>query len=64
MEPFIEITPDVISDLLKRPISVASGTVSLLAKLKEDFLGRNGREPNIDEVRQINVSSYALSKTG
>tara|TARA_Y100000593_G_scaffold73841_1_gene135747 strand:+ start:11298 stop:13544 length:2247 start_codon:yes stop_codon:yes gene_type:complete len=64
MEPFIEITPDVISDLLKRPISVASSTVSLLAKLKEDFLNRNGREPNIDEVRQINVSSYALSKTG
>mgnify|MGYP003111872303 CR=1 FL=1 len=63
MEPFMEITPDVISALLKRPISIASSTALLLKELKEDFLGRNGREPNIDEVRQINVSSYALSKT-
>ena len=63
MEPFMEITPDVISALLNRPISIASSTTSLLAKLKEDFLNRNEREPNIDEVRQINVSSYALSKT-
>ena len=63
MEPFIEITPEVVSQLLSKPIAVDSGVTKLLAGLKEDFLNRNGREPNIDEVRRINISCYALSKT-
>ena len=64
MQPFIEVTPEIVSDLLSRPISVDASTSKLLAGLKEDFLNKNGRQPNIDEVRRINVSCYALSKTG
>ena len=64
MEPFIEITPEVVSQLLSKPIAVDSSITKLLAGLKEDFLNKNGREPNIDEVRRINISCYALSKTG
>jgi hypothetical protein len=64
MQPFIEVTPEIVSDLLSRPISVDASTSKLLAGLKDDFLNKNGRQPNIDEVRRINVSCYALSKTG
>ena len=64
MQPFIAVTPEIVSDLLSRPISVDASTSKLLAGLKEDFLNKNGRQPNIDEVRRINVSCYALSKTG
>ena len=64
MEPFIEITPETVNQLLGRSISITSSMAKLLAKLKEDFLSKNGREPNIDEIRKINISCYALSKTG
>ena len=64
MEPFIEITPEIISQLLSKRIAVDSSMAKLLTGLKEDFLSRNGREPNIDEIRRINISCYALSKTG
>ena len=64
MEPFMEVTPEVINNLLANPVSVASSVAKLLTGLKEDFISKNGREPNIDEARKINVSCYALSKTG
>jgi hypothetical protein len=64
MEPFIEITPEVVSLILSRPISVDASMTKLVAGLKEDFLNKNGREPSIDEIRYINISCYALSKTG
>ena len=64
MEPFIDVSPEIISELLKRPILVESSTAKLLATLREGFLNKNEREPSIDEVRQMNVSGYALSKTG
>jgi hypothetical protein len=63
MQPFIEITPEVISDLLNKPISVDSNVAKLLAELKEDFFNRNSRQATIDEIRKINISCYALSKT-
>ena len=64
IEPFIEITPEVVSQLLSKPVSVDPSVAKLLAGLKEDFLSKNGKEPNIDEVRRINISCYTLSKTG
>ena len=64
MEPFIEITPEVVSQLLNRQISVEPSAAKLLGELKEDFFNKNGKQPSIDEVRQINVACYALSKTG
>ena len=64
MEPFIEITPEVVSQLLNTRISIQNSVANLLENLKEDFFNRNSREPNIDELRMINVSCYTLSKTG
>jgi len=63
IEPFIEITPDVLNSLLKQPLRLESSLAKMLADLKDDFLNRNERQPTIDEARQINVSGYALSKT-
>ena len=34
-----------------------------MANLKKDFFNRNSRKPNVDEMRKITVSCYALSKT-
>ena len=63
MEPFVEITPEVLNSLLKQPLRLESSLARMLADLKEDFFNRNERQPTIDEARQINVSGYALSKT-
>jgi len=64
MEPFIEITPEVVSQLLNTKILVDPSTAKLLGELKESFFNRNGKQPSIDETRHINVACYALSKTG
>ena len=63
IEPFIEITPEVLNSLLKQPLRIEASLAKMLADLKDDFLNRNERQPTIDEARQINVSGYALSKT-
>ena len=63
MEPFIEITPEIVNELLKKTISVDPSVANLLGKLKEDFFNKNEKQPSIDEIRHINVACYALSKT-
>ena len=63
MEPFIEVTPEIINELLKKPILVDPSVAKLLGKLKEDFFNKNEKQPSIDEIRHINVACYALSKT-
>ena len=63
IEPFVEITPEILNSLLKQPLRLESSLAKMLADLKDDFLNRNERQPTIDEARQINVSGYALSKT-
>ena len=34
-----------------------------MSSLKKDFFNRNNRKPNVDELRKMAVSSYALSRT-
>lgn len=63
IEPFVEITPEVLNSLLKQPLRIEASLAKMFVDLKEDFLNRNERQPTIDEARQINVSGYALSKT-
>ena len=64
IEPYIDITPEVVADLLKNPITLSSSVAKMLPELKDDFFNRKDRQPNIDELRQMHVSCYALSKTG
>ncbi len=64
IEPYIDITPEVVADLLKNPITLSASVVKMLPELKDDFFNRKDRQPNIDELRQMHVSCYALSKTG
>jgi hypothetical protein len=64
IEPYIDITPEVVADLLKKPIALSSSVAKMLPELKDDFFNRKDRRPNIDELRHMHVSCYALSKTG
>jgi len=64
LNPFDEVTPDALNQLLKQPLNLDSTVASSLNKLKEDFFDRKDRQPNMDELRQMHVSCYALSKTG
>ena len=64
IEPYIDITPEVVADLLKKPIALSSSVAKMLPELKDDFFNRKDRQPNIDELRHMHVSCYALSKTG
>ena len=63
IEPFIEIDADIINSLLKKPEALTKTIVASLKIFRSDFNERNDRQPSIDEVRQMHVSAYALSKT-
>ena len=62
-EPFVEVTPEIVNNLLKNPVKPTANFRNLIANLKKDFFNRNNRKPNVDEMRKITVSCYALSKT-
>ncbi len=63
IQPFIEINADTLNNLLKNPVKETAGFKNLMSSLKKDFFNRNNRKPNVDELRKMAVSSYALSKT-
>jgi hypothetical protein len=63
MTPFMEITPEIVAELLKQPLSIEPSFAISLEELKADFINKKDRQPNIDELRHINVSCYALSRT-
>jgi|TARA_R110000765_G_scaffold112088_2_gene204094 hypothetical protein len=62
-DPFMEVTAEIVNSLLKNPIRPTANFKNLMANLKKDFFNRNSRKPNVDEMRKITVSCYALSKT-
>ena len=64
IEPFMEINADTLNNLLKNPVKETASFKNLMSSLKKDFFNRNNRKPNVDELRKMAVSSYALSKTG
>jgi len=64
MQPFMDITADAINELLKIGIKPDPSISSSLAEIKNQFSTDNGRQPTIDEERQMQVSVYALSRTG
>tara|TARA_R110000751_G_scaffold10972_2_gene39593 strand:- start:1578 stop:3782 length:2205 start_codon:yes stop_codon:yes gene_type:complete len=64
MQPFMDITADAINKLLKIGIKPDPSIAFSLAEVKNQFSTDNNRQPTIDEERQMQVSVYALSKTG
>ena len=63
IQPFMEINADTLNNLLKNPVKETASFKNLMSSLKKDFFNRNNRKPNVDELRKMAVSSYALSKT-
>jgi len=59
----MEINADTLNSLLKNPVKETASFKNLMSSLKKDFFNRNNRKPNVDELRKMAVSSYALSKT-
>ena len=64
MQPFMDITADAINELLKIGIKPDPTISSSLAEIKNQFSTDNDRQPTVDEERQMQVSVYALSRTG
>ena len=63
IQPFMEINADTLNNLLKNPVKETASFKNLMSSLKKDFFNRNNRKPNVDELRKMAVSSYALSRT-
>ena len=63
IQPFMEINADTLNNLLKNPVKETASFKNLMTSLKKDFFNRNNRKPNVDELRKMAVSSYALSRT-
>ena len=63
LEPFQEVNHSLLKSIVDEKISIDSSVAQSLNKMKEDFFERKERQPNIDELRQMHVSCYALSKT-
>jgi hypothetical protein len=61
LEPFEQITSERVYDLMtKAQIKVSADTKAHLTALGMQFLSTHGREPSLDEIRQIQASAYAL----
>lgn len=61
LRPFEQITAEKVYDLMKsNKIKVSAETKANINALGLQFLNQHGREPNLDEIRQIQASAYAL----
>ena len=63
LEPFQEVNHSLLKSIVDEKILIDSSVAQSLNKMKEDFFERKERQPNMDELRQMHVSCYALSKT-
>ena len=59
LEPYIEIDADIINQILKKQTEVDPNVLEIASGLVKDFVGESGRQPTIDEKRQINASAYS-----
>ena len=64
MKPFMDIDTNAINNILKGNPKPDSSIVASVSEMKNNFSVNNGRHPTIDEMRQMQVSVYALSRTG
>ena len=64
MKPFMDIDTNAINNILKGNPKPDISIVASVSEMKNNFSVNNGRHPTIDEMRQMQVSVYALSRTG
>lgn len=62
LEPFEEITSEKIYKGLSNNLKIDNEIYGIIKTLTKQFISKNNRQPNIEEVRQIYSSSYALYK--
>lgn len=58
LEPYSDISEEKLYNLIEE--KVPDWAFSNFNKLKSDFISKNHREPNVEESRQIQSSSYAI----
>ena len=61
MEPYMEVDPAVVKELLDDGRSIDDEMISLSKSLKRDFVELNEKQPSIEEMRQIQSSAYAIT---
>lgn len=60
IEPYSKITQEKVYSILSNALPVDSEIVTMCKTLAYRFMQLNDREPNIDEIKQIQASAYAL----
>jgi len=63
LEPFAEVTAEVVNDILHSGARLPEGCQQLYDSLYTQVAVNNKREPTVDEVRTIQASVYALINT-
>ena len=61
MEPYMEVDPAVVKELLDDGRPTTAEMMSVCKNLKQDFVELNEKQPSIEEMRQIQSSAYAIS---
>lgn len=58
MTPYMEITPEVVKDLLDRGTKPSSGFGSLVEAKVDSFTSANNKQPNSSEMKYIHASCF------
>ena len=61
MQPYMEVDPTVVKELLDDGTPITAEMTSACKNLKQDFVELNEKQPSIEEMRQIQSSAYAIS---
>ena len=62
LDPYMEIDADIINKLLKNQSEADINILKLVKHLSKEFLSSHGRQPSIEEKRNIQASAYASSR--
>jgi hypothetical protein len=63
IDPYSEVTADIINDILLNNGTVVSEIIDTRNLLSKDFVDKNDRQPTMDEMKQIQSSAYAFQHT-
>ena len=62
VEPYSKVTPEIIYALIQSKTNVPSEYYSLYSELSGDFIAKNGSNPSMDELRDIQAFVYSTLK--
>jgi hypothetical protein len=60
LEPYKAITQEMVYNILDNNLSVNAEIISMCKILANEFIQRQKRDPNLDEVKQIQSLAYAM----